>query len=484
MTKILISAFLAFLICGCGSTRDVIKEPGSNDKENLSKSLKSSRDKQAINDESKQKADIMAENIRAMHARGFYVAPSGLINYYEDRVCANLELQSHRGLVGYPENSIESIKGALENNFDVVEIDVVPTRDGTWLLHHDEKTGRATGTVDNKRREISRIRDSEIRYVSHRNMETGELTKVRIPTLQSAMSVFKYMSRSDQLLNIEIKGSVAIGDLKKLEYMAFRTLLYKNYYFSSSEFKVLENMRSINPDVRLNYIDPADFDSLKIEKDKMKRGAINDPIYQREKRERGFSDSYTNQEKARRNYNKRIVTKNLDYFDQRIGPNYSVSKDIRALSRMSKSQRDNYKSNGVSLSTYSINGQKYHESVLSKLHTSMMPESVIIDDTVFGFCTMFGLPKKKSFKSDMALANKIYNLPLDLDLERLGELALYEPSGLYPSIGGSLSPYIKYVEKTSVRMVVGKKEEEVKFDLDSGKAIEVDLRKGSPYDSN
>lgn len=470
MKKILITLGLSFLLSACGSTMN------SNESENKVTNQVEVENKKTKKSSITKPNRSAIEKLKALEARGFYITAAGDINYLNNRVCNGFELQSHRGHVKYPENSIDSIKHALWNGFDVVEIDVTANRDGTWLLHHDKDTGRATGTVDNKKRTVYRTRDEDLQYISHRDMETGELLNIRIPTAREAFNLFNYASKEGQYLNIEIKGEWYASSLEKLEYLAFKTITNKRYYFSSSEYDNLERLREINPNIRLNYIMPVSYDSLLVEKNKMKKGVINDPIYEREKRRRGLDDSYENEERARKKYNGRLVKKYRDYFMKTIGSNYSFSFDIRNYKDFSQSRIDEYRRDGVLISTYSINGQEYHNKVLKSLPKSKLPDSVIIDDTVYGFCSQWGLPKKKPFSTNDEVAKGIYDLPIDVDLERINELSLYSASGLYPSIGGNLKPYKKVKVREARRLTVGKKQKEEDFELATGKKVKVELR--------
>lgn len=56
---------------------------------------------------------------------------------------------SHRGLLGYPENTYESIVAAIEAGYKVVEIDVARTKDGVFVVHHDETIDRCSNGSGN-----------------------------------------------------------------------------------------------------------------------------------------------------------------------------------------------------------------------------------------------------------------------------------------------------------------------------------------------
>ena len=155
--NILSVCVLASILTGCNSTEN---KPSTN----------------RLSIEQQQAANARAS---ALAARGFYQTQLGNINYLSARQCSDFNLQSHRGSVRYPENSLNAVIDAIDNNFDVIEIDVRITRDNVWVVHHDARTGRETGTVDNKQRKVESINYAkEWGYLRHRNQETLSLIHI------------------------------------------------------------------------------------------------------------------------------------------------------------------------------------------------------------------------------------------------------------------------------------------------------------------
>ncbi len=138
-------------------------------------------------------------------------------------------------------NSLEAVIDALDNQFDVIEIDVRLTRDDVWVIHHDGRTGRETGTIDNKRRKIESIRyEKEWGYLRQRDMQTGALTDTVPPNFRQLAQVFSRYAHSGQKLNIEIKSRAGSRDLEMLDYLAFSIIGQGRYFYSSLE---LENLK-------------------------------------------------------------------------------------------------------------------------------------------------------------------------------------------------------------------------------------------------
>lgn len=105
---------------------------------------------------------------------------------------------AHRGFSGRaPENTLASIRKAIEIEADMAEIDVTLTADGAVVCLHDEKIGRTTN---------GRGRISDLTLVEARRFDAGSwfspaFVGERIPTLDSVFEIAK----GHILINIEIK---------------------------------------------------------------------------------------------------------------------------------------------------------------------------------------------------------------------------------------------------------------------------------------
>ena len=109
---------------------------------------------------------------------------------------------AHRGdrNVYYPENSIEGFLSAIYAGADIVEVDVIKTKDGIPIVFHDEDLLRTTNLTlmrldgeaghlptSNKVADWTLAEIRELRLV----METGELTNYVVPTLEDLLMVAK-----------------------------------------------------------------------------------------------------------------------------------------------------------------------------------------------------------------------------------------------------------------------------------------------------
>lgn len=102
---------------------------------------------------------------------------------------------SHRGdWKTYPENSLEAIKSIIDMKGDIVEIDVQRTKDGQYILMHDETVDRTT----NGKGIIAEMTFSEIQKLRLKDSK-GNVTGYRIPTLEEAL----LLSKGKIMLNLD-----------------------------------------------------------------------------------------------------------------------------------------------------------------------------------------------------------------------------------------------------------------------------------------
>ncbi|MBI3896122.1 MAG: glycerophosphoryl diester phosphodiesterase [Acidobacteria bacterium] len=136
----------------------------------------------------------------------------------------------HRGAAGHaPENTLLSIQRAIVLGADMVELDVRRTRDGRFVLLHDEWVDRTTngkGTV------------SEMTLKEVRHLDAGE--GERIPTLEEALEIAS--SRVGVILEIKAPD-LAEGVATTVRQSAFKGLVI----YASFLHHELERVRAIIP---------------------------------------------------------------------------------------------------------------------------------------------------------------------------------------------------------------------------------------------
>ncbi len=112
----------------------------------------------------------------------------------------------HRGdWRNYPENSEAAIRGAIEKGADVVELDVAKTKDGHYVLMHDNSIDRAT----NGKGLLSSLTLAELKKLKLRDGQGGDapVSKYDILTLEEAFAI----TRGKILVNIDKFGRDPAG---------------------------------------------------------------------------------------------------------------------------------------------------------------------------------------------------------------------------------------------------------------------------------
>lgn len=172
----------------------------------------------------------------------------------------------HRGAMGHEtENTIASIKKALEMEVDMIEIDVFKIKSGEIVVFHDDEVDRltnGTGLIENYTfKELEQL------------LVTGNH---KIPTLEQVLEVID----NKIPLNIELKGDNTATDTYRIMQEQIDAGKWSEDHFVISSFKwnELEDMRALHPNVSIAVLtDDNPLDALLMAK-KLEAIAIN-PYY-------------------------------------------------------------------------------------------------------------------------------------------------------------------------------------------------------------
>ena len=157
---------------------------------------------------------------------------------------------AHRGdSHNAPENTMSAFRLAVENQADSIELDVRQTKDGEYIVIHDESLKRTTG-VDKKVGEVT------LEYIE--SLDAGskfseEFAGEKIPTLREAL---EYCKGEDIPLNVELKPA----NTDKEDYVQGIVDLLEEYDYlndcvvACSDYGVLKKVKEINPDIKTVYI--------------------------------------------------------------------------------------------------------------------------------------------------------------------------------------------------------------------------------------
>lgn len=151
----------------------------------------------------------------------------------------------HRGAKGHlAENTLESIKKALEMGVDGIEIDVHKCASGELVVFHDFTLDRMTnGSGEVSKQSLSQLKQLKV------------LGKYEIPTLIEVLDLIagKY------LINIELKGkNTALGTFETvMDYVQNKSWKYNQFLVSSFQQNELQNLYNLNKNIPLAVLTKA-----------------------------------------------------------------------------------------------------------------------------------------------------------------------------------------------------------------------------------
>lgn len=177
-----------------------------------------------------------------------YLVVSNRVNL-DIRYSTRAEVTAHRGdSMNAPENTIAAIEKAVENQADIIEIDIRQTKDGVYVLMHDDSLYRTTGVEKD-------VGETDYAYIS--NLDAGshfseEYAGEKVPTLEEALI---YGKENDIFYNIELKPADTDTDYSQ----GIVDLLEEYDYVdqcvvSSMSYNTLKEVKLINEDIETVYI--------------------------------------------------------------------------------------------------------------------------------------------------------------------------------------------------------------------------------------
>ena len=159
---------------------------------------------------------------------------------------SNLLLKiGHRGAKAHvAENTISSIKRALEFGVDAIEIDVHKCASGELVVFHDFTLDRMTnGSGEVKKHTLTQLKNLMVKGIYN------------IPTLEEVLDVIDRQC----IINIELKGSdTALATCKIIsEYIKLKSWSRDHFLISSFQHEELRTVYDFNPRLRLGVLTKA-----------------------------------------------------------------------------------------------------------------------------------------------------------------------------------------------------------------------------------
>lgn len=150
-------------------------------------------------------------------------------------------ITAHRGSsLRAPENTMSAVNLAITESADMVEIDVLHTKDGVVVVSHDNNLQRMAG-IDQK---ISDMTYEELQNADVGKIFSPEFEGEHVPKLADVIEV---IIANDRRLNIEIKeyGQETIEE--KVVKIIRETDCSNNCFVTSLDYQTLQNIRAIDP---------------------------------------------------------------------------------------------------------------------------------------------------------------------------------------------------------------------------------------------
>lgn len=145
----------------------------------------------------------------------------------------------------HPENSLASVQSAIEAGAEIVELDVLKSKDSHYIVFHDSYLDR---TTDCKGRVAERTL-AELRQCHLKIEGTGTVTNEVVPTLDEMLSITRdriLVSVDNKLDRGDLAGIVAVA---RSMGMADQLIVKENIWSDARLAKARQLLAAVGPDV-------------------------------------------------------------------------------------------------------------------------------------------------------------------------------------------------------------------------------------------
>ena len=154
---------------------------------------------------------------------------------------------AHRGASAYyPENTMAALKGAVAQQAEMIELDVLMSKDGVPMVFHDATLKRVT----NGKGELHDFRLEELRKLDAGSWFDSTFTGEQIPTLEEALAY----AAGKIAVNIEIKTEAVTDRLKggveeKSLALVQKYEMEEYVIFSSFDYRAINHLKTLAPEM-------------------------------------------------------------------------------------------------------------------------------------------------------------------------------------------------------------------------------------------
>lgn len=170
------------------------------------------------------------------------------------------KLVAHRGLSGLEkENTASAFVAAANRSYWGIETDVRKTRDGEFVVIHDDTTGRVAGdNISVEDTDLSALRElilynSDFAFPGGCSGELGDKDRfdLRIPTFGEYLGL---CAKYEKTAVVELKGPFSIQDLRKIISQVSDKNYLDHTIFISFDLSLLIHTRGLLPNQPLQYL--------------------------------------------------------------------------------------------------------------------------------------------------------------------------------------------------------------------------------------
>jgi glycerophosphoryl diester phosphodiesterase len=431
----------------------------------------------------------------ALLSHGIYRTEFGHIRFSnQTEACGSMGVEAHRGSQRFAENSQLAIFDAVAAGYSSVEIDVQQLGDGTWVIHHDTKTGR-TVKLRSANYELRQLSAADWRsaVLIDRN---GRYTKETPPFALEAIKLFSAAidgygdPKRPPRLNIEVKtdSRTTCSALRQLQKMTSRYISTGSYSFSSSDIDALACLRGGDKNVYLALILRPSSKSLH------EWAAKADPeMYAKGKkflRPKRFEERLASYWDGK-SFGETTSQKGLKSIRENLGPNSGLNMDIRDVLNHPDIGKRVRAAGMAGTATYTINDPAVHTAGLKRLlQLGALPDTAIIDEFPYYACSsLFGTRTKGTavvIPVTSEQAKLVTSLPHDADFSRLDDLAILVTNGNYLHVSGDVRPIPRTLAKqqASQRTLAGPAfmSEEAAFELPKSEKVFIRIDRSQSHE--
>jgi glycerophosphoryl diester phosphodiesterase len=159
-----------------------------------------------------------------------------------------IEIVAHRGYSAVaPENTLASVRAAVEAGADAVEWDLHTASCGTPVLFHDAHLGRTTNGFGPVRRRTM----GQLRALDAGSWFSDDFAGEPIPSLAEALDV---VAPTDLRIYAEVKGYRELEDLDRMVAIVEAAELVDRVRFISLDFGIVDRIAGRSSDLGVAYV--------------------------------------------------------------------------------------------------------------------------------------------------------------------------------------------------------------------------------------